>query len=427
MPAYEAAFKWGAPAIEVSTSSTSDGLLICMHDLTYDRTTNTTGIIHDIPSSALSRIGVLQPQLGPAWTKKPLPQVPTLEDVFKRFGGRVVLCVEPKRDADYQAVIAMIEKYRLQDSVIVKLYHGSVHIGDAKKAGYPRFVYLTTSDVSLAAIADLAARLDKTKDYLVIPTSSGQGQEYLPTDLVTAAVKTGVPTWVYPVHRRSEAERYFSQGVAGIISSSVGYSSRALAPVVADDWNSGAIASGEVTRDPTGLRYAPKWEAGGVFRLDAQKAQHFVLLGQFAPIAAAQGSYTIEFEACWDRLPANRVANMSIAFAHENDRYYEHQLGNSNGYHATQRASGLLELHSHTAGVRQGTPLGKAVSTPAPKAGQWMAFQLTVTPTSIAWSRQDARPTTSVIGFDAGFRGGYFHIGRSSTDGSLSFRNLRLL
>src|SRR5664280_186725 len=68
MEAYDAARHWRAEAIEVSTSSTSDGVLICMHDLTYDRTTNARGTILDIPSSALSRIGVRQAQLGPVWT-----------------------------------------------------------------------------------------------------------------------------------------------------------------------------------------------------------------------------------------------------------------------------------------------------------------------------------------------------------------------
>src|SRR5664280_2244898 len=39
MPAYQAAVDWGAACLEISVGITSDGVLICMHDPTYDRTT----------------------------------------------------------------------------------------------------------------------------------------------------------------------------------------------------------------------------------------------------------------------------------------------------------------------------------------------------------------------------------------------------
>ena len=117
--AYDAAMAWGANALEISTSSTSDGVLVCMHDLTYDRTTNGRGAINAQPSSVLDRIRVTQPQLGQAWMTPPLPRVPRLDDVLARYGGHAVLCIEAKRDADYAAMIALVERHGLQDSVIV--------------------------------------------------------------------------------------------------------------------------------------------------------------------------------------------------------------------------------------------------------------------------------------------------------------------
>src|SRR5664279_4497136 len=45
MPAYQAAVDWGAACLEISVGITSDGVLICMHDPTYDRTTTGTGTI----------------------------------------------------------------------------------------------------------------------------------------------------------------------------------------------------------------------------------------------------------------------------------------------------------------------------------------------------------------------------------------------
>jgi glycerophosphoryl diester phosphodiesterase len=422
--AYEAAQDWGAKAMEISTSSTSDGVLICMHDLTYDRTTNATGTIRDLPSSFLNNVGVLQPQLGPAWTNAPLPKVPLFEDVLKRFGGHLILCVEPKRDDDYTRMIALVDKYQLHDSVIVKLFHTSTNFDAAKAAGYPLFAYLSSADVSVDSIAKLARRLNNSTDYLVIPSSTSDNQEYLPEKLVAAAVETGVPVWVYPIHRRSEADRYFSLGVAGAISGSVGYSRGAVRRLTADSWRSGAIAPGELTRQPANFRYAPKWGPEGEFTFAAQGVQHFITLGQFAPVANADQSYNIEFEARWDVLPADLGTNISIAFGHSDDRYYEHQLGNSNGYHAILRANGSLELYKHVVGVRTGTQLGDAVITSTPQPGQWMKFRIEVQPTSIKWTRMDLDPQPVVTAEDSQFRGGYLHLGRTSNDASLTLRNL---
>jgi glycerophosphoryl diester phosphodiesterase len=125
-----------------------------MHDLTYDRTTNLTGPIHSLPSSVLADARVLQPQLGSAWTQPAnAPAVPRLADVLTAVGGRAVLCVEAKRDADYPAVMRLIEQHRLTDSVIVKAFHASRRIAQAKLAGYPVFCYLAANDVSADSIA----------------------------------------------------------------------------------------------------------------------------------------------------------------------------------------------------------------------------------------------------------------------------------
>jgi len=95
MPAYQAAVDWGAACLEISVGITSDGVLICMHDPTYDRTTTGTGKIIDQPSSVLDSIRIWQPRLGQAWIDNP-PWVPWFEDVLKSFGGAVVLAVEAK-------------------------------------------------------------------------------------------------------------------------------------------------------------------------------------------------------------------------------------------------------------------------------------------------------------------------------------------
>jgi glycerophosphoryl diester phosphodiesterase len=426
MPAYDAAYHWGAEAMEISTSSTSDGVLICMHDLSYDRTTTITGVIHDLPSSVLTTARVRQPQLGPYWTTPPLPKIPLLKDVLSRFGGRMVLCVEAKRDADYPAVAAMVERHGLHDSVVMKLFHTSSQIDAAKRADYPVFVYLASNDVSAASIAATAARLDPARDYLVIPTSSANGQEYLPDSLVHAAVGTGVPTWVYPVHRRSEADHYRDLGVVGTVSSSVGYSSNTAQRVSSDDWTSGKVSSGEMTLDPSATAYEPRWHDGGVIALAAQNIQHFLTLGQFCPVPAAAASYRIEFDACWTMFPGDRRTNISLVFGQTDDRYYQSQLGHSDGYDAVITVQGALQLFRHVAGSTDPIALGAPASTSEPQLGSWMSFRLDVSTTELRWARTDAAGVGAVSAEDSHVRGGYLHIGRTSTDGAVGFRNFRV-
>jgi glycerophosphoryl diester phosphodiesterase len=179
-----------------------------------------------------------------------------------------------------------------------------------------------------------------------------------------------------------------------------------------------------MTKNPGAAAYAPTWSQDEL-QLRLQGAQHFLTLGQFGPIAKASQTYTVQFQACWPTLPTSVSENMTLAFAHADDAYYEHRSGLGNGYHAILRADGRLQLFRHQAGTPDGIQLGGSIQTPAPTAGNWMAFQLKVTPTTLIWSRTDV-PTASITVSDSTIRGGYLHVGRSSVDGTLAFRSLSL-
>ena len=257
MPSYQAAVDWGAQALEVSTSSTSDGVLVCMHDLTLDRTTTGSGAVNAHTWDQLTKLSVAEPQLGPAWAHTPIPR---LADVLDAFGGRVVLCIEAKRYEDYPLMMDMIVKRGLQRSVIIKAFHLSNAIADAKSAGYPVFDYLGVPDVSADSIATAASALDARTDYLVLPTTGPtDSDDLLSPTLVQAAVRTGIPVWVYPVHRRSEADYFFGLGVSGLVTSSYRYVTSRTPFTRFDTWNSKAVASGEMNLRPDEKTFAPQW------------------------------------------------------------------------------------------------------------------------------------------------------------------------
>ncbi|MBM7798513.1 glycerophosphoryl diester phosphodiesterase [Microlunatus panaciterrae] len=425
MEAYQAAFQWGAKCLEVSVGRTSDNVLVCMHDASYDRTTTATGKLADLPSTILRGVNVRQARLGPAWLREPMPAVPLFEDVLRRFGGQVVLCVEPKDNLAYPLMVEMVERYGLKASVIFKLFYESPRIDEAKAAGYPVFVYLgRTADLVPSIIDPIVAKLDRDRDYLVIPAFGADAVTFTDDAIVQRCVATNVPVWVYPVHRRSDADHFFGLGVAGAICSSYGYVSRREPTATTDTWRYKAIASGEMTKDPASDAFALTWTGEDELTLGLQGAQHFVTLGQLCPLPNAKASYTIDFQARWTTMPKDSTSNITLAFGHTDDAYYEHRRGGTDGYHAIIRRDGRLDLFRHRPNNQTGAQLG-SVQTRAPRVNEWMSFRLEVQPQQIRWSRLDGTPAT-VTTEDAAVRGGYLHVGRSALDGGLSLRQLRV-
>ncbi len=423
LEAYEGALGWGAKALEISVVQTSDGVLLCQHDLTYDRTTDLTGLVSAQPSSVLANGRVDIPRLGPRWQGEGRPRISLLDDVLRQVGGRAVLCIEAKDDAAFPALLRLLQERGLTSSVILKLHYSSTRIERAKEAGLPVFSYLgVPDDVTPERVTEAARRLDPTRDVLVIPAAQDQGP--LPDEKVALAVATGVPVWVFPVHRRWEVDHFRQRGVKGIITSSYGYTSRAVEPVEATEWEKGALAPGEMTRYPESDRYALEWPEPGVIRLAVQGDQAFLTLGQLAPLRRPAGPYRVSFDIRVDAMPSATDSNFTLAFGHADDRYYAHRQGTQNGYHAILRMDGQLELYAHRAGDERGEQIGESVAGPPPGVGAWIPLALEVAQDGITWSRLDTGGRTS--GRHSAFRGDYLHIGRSAPDGKIAVRALRV-
>lgn len=419
LPAYRAARDWGARAVEISVVITSDGVLVCMHDLTYDRTTNRRGRVAAQPSSVLFETRIVQPQLGPRWAAPPLPVVPRLDDVLHEFGGAMVLCLEAKDDAAYQPMMAMAEKHGLRDSVVVKAYRSSRSIDLAKAAGYPVFGYLGPRDLDPGTVSALAARLRPGVDYLGVPATAPGGVP-LPDDVVRSCLSSGVPVWVYPVHRRSEADRFFTLGVSGAVCSSYGYVAGAAEVLERDSWATRAIASGEMTRHPEQPGLAPSWTGRDELTLDRYSRQ-FLTLGQLVPQQGLAGTYRVDLQVRWPGQAGPGDA-VSLAFGHTDDRYFEPGAGDSTGYEAVARADGRLELRAHLTGSPDHRSLGATAGPPvAPR--QWISLRLSVSPTTLTWSRTDVSAEPVRVD-DRRTRGSYLHLGRQGAPAA--FRSLSM-
>lgn len=420
LPSYLKALEWGAECLEISVVMSADGVLYCLHDLTLDRTTTMKGEVRGKASAELDQARVSIPRLGPRWAGANMPPLPRLRDVLEQVRGKAVLCIEPKDDSAYPALIELISELELEASVMIKLDASSPRIAMAKKAGFPVFAYLGNPEVATeSAVTALAGRLDPKRDALVLPALNEF--DLMPAKLFQRAVSTGVPIWVFPVHRRQEAKYYTLLGVQGLIAPSIGYLSGVIPPARSDDFPAGDLTPGMLTRSPYSNAFGLSWVDDGAITIPTPGRPAFVAFGQFSPIEAT--SYRISFDVSFNPLPSDTWQHMSIGFGHSDDRYYEHRLGNADGYHALLRADGSMGLYAHVEGDPNGQELTKSKQSTPMKSALWARVTLDVTPEGFQWARDDG---TTLKATDGRFRGGYFHIGSSASDGSLRVRNLTI-
>jgi glycerophosphoryl diester phosphodiesterase len=112
--AYQRALEMGADGVECDVRLTRDGVLVCMHDRTVDRTSNGTGVVSTMTLADLHRL-----DFG-SW-RGARAEVLTLEQLIELLttaGRDVELAIETKHPTRYggkveRAVVAMLERFGL--------------------------------------------------------------------------------------------------------------------------------------------------------------------------------------------------------------------------------------------------------------------------------------------------------------------------
>lgn len=118
---YEMGEKMKGDYIEVDLQMTKDGELIAMHDETVDRTTNGTGRVKDMTLEQIKELdaGSWFNEKYPEYAKPEYAglQVPTLEEVFEKFGRGAKYYIETKSPEVYpgmeEKLLELLEKYKL--------------------------------------------------------------------------------------------------------------------------------------------------------------------------------------------------------------------------------------------------------------------------------------------------------------------------
>ena len=112
--------------IEIDVQQTKDNLVISLHDVTIDRTTDGTGLVKDLTYKE-----ILKYSAGIKFSKKYKDEkIPTLDDVLTLVNGQAVLVIEIKDGNDYypgieQRVVDAINKFNAKPWVIVHSFNDS--------------------------------------------------------------------------------------------------------------------------------------------------------------------------------------------------------------------------------------------------------------------------------------------------------------
>ena len=119
--AYELGIQMKADYIEIDLQMTKDGVLIALHDLTVNRTTDGTGRVSEMTLEEIKQLD------AGSWFNARNPEkarseyvgleVPTLEEVFQKFGRSTNYYIETKSPEIYPGMevelLRLIDKYNL--------------------------------------------------------------------------------------------------------------------------------------------------------------------------------------------------------------------------------------------------------------------------------------------------------------------------
>jgi glycerophosphoryl diester phosphodiesterase len=228
---FDLAFEWGVDYLEQDLQMTSDGVLVVLHDDTLDRTAR--GPAEDCTGPVIEKTlaQVRRCDVG-AWFNERYPsrarpeyvgqRVPTLEELFERYGHRASYYIETKSPEASpgmeEALLELLDRYDLRGPAIERR---QVLIQSFSEASLRRLreldarlplIQLTRGRESRRSIV---ARLDAIAEYAV---GIGPARRTVDATLVAEAHARGLDVHVYTVNARRDMARLAALGVDGIFT-----------------------------------------------------------------------------------------------------------------------------------------------------------------------------------------------------------------
>ena len=194
---YQRALEFGAQMIELDVHETNDGVLVCIHDSTVDRTTNGSGEVRSLTYKELLEFDAGEGE-----------RIPLLEDVIKYASGKIQVNIELKVIGVEKKILDIVERYGMfQDIIISSFFHGSLVIVR-----------------DLSELAATAILVDKPKKELVSyaldfkANAINPDHELVSRELIQDAHNAGLKVFPWTVNDPQTMMKLFAIDIDGLIT-----------------------------------------------------------------------------------------------------------------------------------------------------------------------------------------------------------------
>lgn len=407
MSAYRLAAAMGANILDVDYQQTADGALLALHDPTVNRTTAGIGNLADYAVTSVPK--VYMPEIvGNGWDPEPMP---TIEEILREFGGRVVLTIETKGGAAGVPRLAdLIHQYGLTECVYINGYD------------------LATMDAIVAAgcRAHIYGNFNTPSTVMAVASHGVSLIELAPTcadDVVQAAIDGGIDRYIAgPVKNRTELAAV-NPLLQGYVTDAPGYVGRPSGAVRSENSIGGYIALGHRGPGWQVLDQASRADwltTAGILMRDGGSFVQYVRLGNVSGTPAVSGSITMKFRIDTPPTQTGDRIFMRVLCPEENGTAVD---ADTRGYVVSLRANGQLNMWQSPAGYGGGTALGASPTGVALVAGTEYSLQFEWTGTQVRATRVDSGATTGWVNSTA-WRGDYHYLGTTYADGQVRATNL---
>jgi glycerophosphoryl diester phosphodiesterase len=222
LSAFEKAIQMGALVIETDVHQTKDSVVVIMHDLSVDRTTNGKGQIKDLSVKEFKTLRIkkkdtCRTKRGQGEDEHP----PTLEEAIKQVNGRCKLLIELKKGSDYypnieKHIVDLISKYNAHSWIYtIHSFDKKALINVAKRDSNINLQKLIVFKFPLVSF-----NFDKkfSKDDFASWQGVNVYYRFCSKRVIKKIHKLGKTVYVWTVNKPRKAYKYAKRGVDGIIT-----------------------------------------------------------------------------------------------------------------------------------------------------------------------------------------------------------------
>ena len=207
---FSRALEMGADALEFDVRLTQDEVLVVIHDLALERTTNGHGNVCDLDYSEIKKLDAGG------------DRVPTLEEVFDYFGGHCLLNVELKENGLASRVREMVLDRNIQSSVIVSAFDTDDNDPDSSSSWDDLYEFSGAIPTALLATE---AKIQKMGEWEYVEatvfheaTAIHPGAKVTTSNLIFLAHSMKLYVNVWTVNQQRQIKKFKAMGVDGLFS-----------------------------------------------------------------------------------------------------------------------------------------------------------------------------------------------------------------